>query len=68
MFDELWKVKYFQEITGLKSFISKILLRYKMFEKSSKSRGVFRNQASLYNVAFSLIYLTAYFFTIKDSS
>ena len=38
-----------------------------MFEKSSKSRGVFGTQASIYDEAFSWIYLTAYFFHNKSS-
>ena len=33
-----------------------------MFEKSSKSKGVFRTQASIYNAVFLWIYLTAYYF------
>ena len=37
------------------------------FEESSKSRGVFRTQASIYNGAFLWIYLTAYFFRNKSS-
>ena len=38
-----------------------------MFEESSKSRGVFRTQASIYGGAFLWIYLTAYYFCNKSS-
>ena len=41
MFDELKEVKYFKEITDYQeSYL-------KMFEESSKSRGVFRTHASI---------------------
>ena len=46
MFDELKKVKYFKEITDFKS------QEIKRFEESSKIRGVFRTQASIYDGAF----------------
>ena len=38
-----------------------------MFEESLKIRGVFRTQASIYDGAFLLIYLTAYYFLNKSS-
>ena len=38
-----------------------------MFEESSKSRGIFRTQASIYDEAFSWMYLTAYFFHNESS-
>ena len=46
MFDELKKVKYFKEITDFKS------QEIKRFEESSKSIGVFRTQANIYDGAF----------------
>ena len=37
-----------------------------MFEESSKSRGVFRTQASIYDGAFFVNILTAYYFRNKS--
>ena len=55
MFGELKEVKYFKEITRVLQ--CKVFQRNKMFEESSKSRGVFRNQASIYDGAFYLLFL-----------
>ena len=44
-------VKYFKEIKS----------------ESSKSRGVFRTQVSIYDGAFLLIYFTVYYFRNKSS-
>ena len=52
MFDELKELKYFKEITDFKSFMCKTILKNKTFEDPSKSRGVFRTQASIYDGAF----------------
>ena len=54
MFDELKKINYFKEITDFKSLIlqCKILLRNKTLKESSRSRGVFGTQTSLYDRAF----------------
>ena len=49
MLDELREVKYFQEITDFKSVI---MYRNKMFEESSKSRGVCRTQGNIDDGAF----------------
>ena len=38
-----------------------------MFEESSKSRDIFRTQASIYDGPFLWIYLTAYYFHNKGS-
>ena len=38
-----------------------------MFKESSKSRGVFRTQASIYDKAFLWICLTTYYFCNKSS-
>ena len=62
-FDELKEVKYFKKMIRLNRFQKPCNEKYfKVFEKwqkwkitfeeSSKSRGVFRNQASIYNGAF----------------
>ena len=47
VFDELKEVKYFKKINNVKYF-----KEIKSFEESSKSRGVFRTQASIYDGAF----------------
>ena len=52
MLDELKEVKYFKELTDFKNLRCKILQRNKTFKESSKSRNVFRTQASIYNGAF----------------
>ena len=69
MFDELKEVKYFIEITDFKITVLwwEILSRNKTFEGSSKSRDVFRTQASIYDGDFLWIYLTAYYFCNKRS-
>ena len=64
MLDELREVKYFQEITDFKSVI---MYRNKMFEESSKSRGVCRTQGNIDDGAFLWIYLTVYDFCNKSS-
>ena len=46
----------------------KILSRNKTFKESPKSRGVFRNQASIYDGALLWIYSTTYYFAIKSLS
>ena len=58
MFDELKEVKYFKEITDSKITVLwwEILYRNKTFEESSKSRDVFRTQASIYNGVFLWMY------------
>ena len=63
MFDELKEVKYFKEITDSKGLI---MWRNKTFKESSKSWGVFRTQASIYDGAFLWIYLTVYYFCNKS--
>ena len=52
MFDELKEVKYFKETTHIKRLIMLNNLKNKTFDKSSKSRGVFRTQRSIYDGAF----------------
>ena len=52
MFDELKEKKYFKQITDLKSLITSNFLKKNNFEESSKSRGLFRTQASIYDGAF----------------
>ena len=53
------KKKYFKKIIRLNRFqelIMKDPLKNKTFEESSKSRGVFRTHASIYDGAFLLFY------------
>ena len=58
MFDELKEVKYFKEVTDFYRVLQcKILLKNKILKKkkkkeSSKSRGTFTTQESIYNGAF----------------
>ena len=66
MFVELKKVKYFNEITDLKSYGVKYFKEIKRY-KSVQKRGVFITQASIYDGAFLWIYLTAYYFRNKSS-
>ena len=61
MFNELKEVKHFKEIADFKNLILYNTLN-KTFKDSSKSRSVFRTQTSIYDGAFSWIYLTAYYF------
>ena len=42
MVDELKEVKYLKELTDCGAWLCKILYRNKMFEESSKSRGLFK--------------------------
>ena len=49
MLDEPKEVKYFKEITGFKNLAT---LKNRTFKESSKSRAVFRTQASIYDGAF----------------
>ena len=51
MFEKLWEVKYFQEVADFKSLIMSNNLK-KTFEESSKSRDIFRTQASIYDGVF----------------
>ena len=67
MLDELKELKYFKEITDFKNLKCKTLQRNTTFEKFSKSRGVLRNQACIYDEAFLGIYLTAYYSRNKTS-
>ena len=67
MFDELKKVKNFKETNDFKILWRKILQRNKIFEESSKSRGVFRTKASIYDGVFLWIFLTASYFHNKGS-
>ena len=68
MFDELKKVKHFNEITNLRNLIVQNSLKNKTFKESSKCRGVFRTQASICDGAFLWIYLTAQYFYHKAPS
>ena len=52
MFDELKKVKHFNEIANLRNLIVQNSLKNKTFKESSKCRGVFRTQASICDGAF----------------
>ena len=51
MFDELKEVNSFKEKTGFKNFILESTLMNRL-KQSSKRRGVFRTQASIYDGAF----------------
>ena len=52
MFVELEEVKYFIETTDFKSLIMQNTLKNKTFEESSKGRGLFRTQTSIYDGVF----------------
>ena len=68
MFDELKEVKYFKETNRFQEpYNVKYSEEIKLLKESSKSRGVFRTQASIYDGAFLWIYLTAYYFRNKSS-
>ena len=67
MFGELKELKYFKEITDFKNLIMQNTEKSKTFEESSKSRGVFRTQVSIYDGVSLWIYLTAYYFRNKSS-
>ena len=70
MFDELEKVKYFKELNKFQESLlwCKILERNKTLKKFSKSRVVFRTQASIRDGAFLWIYLRLTIFAIKAPS
>ena len=63
MFDELKKVKNFKETNDFKILWRKILQRSKIFEESSKSRGVFRTKASIYDGVFFVNILNGLLFS-----
>ena len=70
MFDELEEVKYFKELNKFQESLlwCKILERNKTLKKFSKSRVVFRTQASIRDGAFLWIYLRLTIFAIKAPS
>ena len=61
VYKHVWWIK-----TSKVTYFKSLILHSKsneMFEESSKSRGVFKTQASIYDGAFLWVYLPAYYFS-----